>query len=150
MNRKPKKELGKSLGPDVIIPETISYGGQSVRNFMLSLSTIFWTIHQLQSDLIDPNITVLFKKGDRSICWNHRGIFLLSCIGKIFSEIVPHRIQKLVNNLYPDPQHGYRSECGATDGIFTVHQLMEKFREQSSIVLSCSSWSRKLDVQQIF
>ena len=41
-----------------------------------------------------------------------------------------HRIQKLVNNLYPDSQYGYRNERGTIDGIFTVRQLMEKSREQ--------------------
>ena len=88
------------------------------------------TTNQLPSDLIDPNITVLFKKGDRSICGNYRGISLLSCVGKIFADIVLQRIQKLVNNLYPDSQHGYRTERGTIDGIFTVRQLMEKSREQ--------------------
>ena len=126
-----RSKLGKSPGPDGIIPEAISYGGQSVRNFIFSLFTIFWTTLQLPSDLIDPNITVLFKKGDRSICGNYRGISLLSCVGKIFADIVLHRIQKLVNNLYPDSQHGYRNERGTIDGIFTVRQLMEKSREQS-------------------
>ena len=41
-----------------------------------------------------------------------------------------HIIQKLVNNLYPDSQYGYRNERGTIYGIFTVRQLMEKSREQ--------------------
>jgi len=39
-----RSKLGKSPGPDGIIPETISYGGQPVRNFIFLLFTIFWTL----------------------------------------------------------------------------------------------------------
>ena len=66
----------------------------------------------------------------RSICGNYHRISLFSCVGKIFSDIVLHRIQNLVNNLYPDSQYGYCNGRGTIDSIFTVHQLMEKSREQ--------------------
>ena len=84
---------------------------------------------QIPPDLINPNIVILFKKGDRSTCGNYRGISLLSCVGKIYADIVLQRIQKLINNLYPDSQHGYRDGRSTIDGIFTVRQLMEKSRE---------------------
>ena len=62
--------------------------------------------------------------------WQLPGISLLSCVEKIFANIVLHRKQKLLNKVYPDSQHGYHSERGRIDDIFTVRQRMEKSREQ--------------------
>ena len=58
-------KLGKSPGPDGVLPEVLVTGGASL--FLLSLFTIFWTTENIPADLADPNITILFKKGDRRL-----------------------------------------------------------------------------------
>ena len=63
-------KLGKSPGPDGILPEVLVYGGQTLKKFLFALLTIFWTTQVLPADLINPNLTILFKKGDRSDCGN--------------------------------------------------------------------------------
>ena len=41
----------------------------------------------------NPNITILFKKGDCSQCRNYREIFLLSVVGKSFADILLQRLK---------------------------------------------------------
>ena len=118
-------KLGKSPGPDGILPEVLVHGGQTLKKFLFALFTIFWTTQVLPADLINPNLTILFKKGDRSDCGNYRGISLLSVVGKVLADILLQRLQFVLSDVYPESQHGYRSGCGTIDGIFTVRQLME-------------------------
>ena len=49
---------------------------------------MFWVTEKLPSEITDPNITILFKKGDRSQCGNYRGISLLSVVAKVFADIL--------------------------------------------------------------
>lgn len=41
-----------------------------------------WEKEEVPSDLNDPNIVIIFKKGDRRICRNYHGISLLTPQGK--------------------------------------------------------------------
>ena len=123
-------KLGKSPGPDGIIPEVLVHGGSCLRDFLLILFNIFWTTEDIPSDLINPNITILFKKGDRSKCGNYRGISLMSVLGKLFADIILQRLHQIAEFIYPESQSGYRNGRSTIDGIFTLRQLMEKTREQ--------------------
>ena len=102
-------KLGKSPGPDGIIPEVLVRDGNRLRDFLLILFNIFWTTEDIPSDLIKPNITILFKKGDRSMCGNYRGISLLSVVGKLFADIILQRLQQVAEFIYPESQSGYRN-----------------------------------------
>ena len=102
-------KLGKSPGPDGIIPEVLVHDGNRLRDFLLILFNIFWTTEDIPSDLIKPNITILFKKGDRSMCGNYRGISLLSVVGKLFADIILQRLQQVAEFIYPESQSGYRN-----------------------------------------
>ena len=123
-------KLRKSPGPDGILPEIVVFGGDALRDYLLEIFNTFWETDNIPAELVNPNICILFKKGDRSECGNYRGISLLSTIGKVIADIVLQRIQTLLPNVYPESQYGYRSGRGTVDGIFTLRQLMEKTREQ--------------------
>ena len=112
-------KLGKSHEPDGILPEVLVYSGQTLKKFLFALLTIFWTTQVLPADLINPNLTILFKKGDRSDCCNYRGISLLSVVGKVLADILLQRLHFVLTDVYPESQHGYRSGRGMIDGIFT-------------------------------
>ena len=121
---------GKSPGPDGILPETIMYGGRTLKNYLLTFFNLFWITELIPSDLVNPNIAILFKKGDRSQCGNYRGISLLSVVGKLLADMILQTLSTLAQKVYPESQQGYRTGRGTIDGIFTVRQLMEKSREQ--------------------
>ena len=55
---------------------------------------------------------------------------LRSVVGKAFANILLQRLQYLADSVYPESQSGYRKNRGTVDGIFTLHQIMEKSREQ--------------------
>ena len=52
----------------------------------------------------NANIVTLYKKGDWSDCNNYRGISLLSITDQLFARVVPNRLQKLADRIYPESQ----------------------------------------------
>ena len=129
IKRSKNTKLGKSPGSDGVIAEVLVNGVARLRAFLLTMVTIFWSTENIPTDLINPNITILCKKGDRSHCGNYRGISLLSVVGKVFANIILQRLKNLVELIYAQSQSGYRSGRSTIDGIFTLRQLMEKSRE---------------------
>ena len=107
--------LGKSPGPDGILPGILVNGGRRLRAFLLVLFNICWVTEIIPLDWIDANIAVLFKKGDRSHCGNYRGISLLSAVGKVLADIILQRLHLLVESMYPQSQSGYRNGRSTID-----------------------------------
>jgi hypothetical protein len=70
-----------------------------------------------------------FKKGDRAICDNYRGISLLCTVYKIYAKIIARIIGRIIEPLISEEQNGFRKGCSCTDSIFVIQQLVEKNRE---------------------
>ena len=75
-------------------------------------------------------VTIYKNKGDRSDCNNHRGISLMSIVGKCFARGVLMRLQRIAERVYPESQCSFRAMRLTTDMIFSVRQLQEMCREQ--------------------
>ena len=57
-------KTGKGAGPDGVLPETLVHGGNRLKAFLFTIISMFWMTENLPSDVTDPNISILFKKGD--------------------------------------------------------------------------------------
>lgn len=98
----------------------------------------------MPKDMRDAKIVTLYKNmGDRSDCNSYMGISLLSIVGKVFAKVALTRLQFLVARVYPELQCGLRAGRSTIDMIFSVQQLQEKCREQTSPSTSPSWISRK-------
>ena len=72
----------------------------------------------------------IFKKGDKSVCGNYRGISLLSIAGKILARILLNRLLPLTEDILSESQCGFRPSRGTTNMIFAAWLIQEKCREQ--------------------
>lgn len=120
----------KSPGPDSILPEILVHSGSSLKDVLLTMFNRFWKTEELPPDMINANICILLKKGDRIQCGNYRVISLLSVVGKVFADIILQRLQQLADKIDSESQSGYIITRSIIDGIFTLRQIMEKSREQ--------------------
>ena len=83
----------------------------------------------------DAKIVTLCKnKGDRSDCNNHRGMSLLSIVGKAFPRVVLNRLQLLADRVYSESQCGFRVKRSTIEMVFSFRELQEKCREQSRLM----------------
>lgn len=120
----------KSPGPDNIPLELLAHGGEALTIRLHRLFLRIWEEEEVPADLKDANIVAIFKKGDRGICGNYRGISLLSIVGKILARILLNRLVTLTDEILPETQCGFRTNRGTIDMIFCARQIQEKCREQ--------------------
>jgi len=124
---------GKAPGPDGVPPELFKSGSPEIISKLTTLYESIWSSETVPQEFKDALIVHIFKrKGDRSVCDDHRGISLFSIPGKILARVIFNRLVKHVsdNNILLESQCGFRSGRGTMNMIFTARQLQEKCREQ--------------------
>ena len=73
-------------------------------------------------------ILPIFKnKGSPRDPSNYRPITLISCLGKVFTQILNNRIQKYVDEkeTISECQSGFRKKRSTVDNMFILHNLIE-------------------------
>nr|VZI44333.1 unnamed protein product [Spirometra erinaceieuropaei] len=100
---------GKAPGSDAIPAEVYKHGGPQLMDHLTALFQEMWRQGEVPQDFKDATIVHLYKrKGNRQVCDNHRGIFLLNIAGKIFARILLNRLNNhLEQGLLPKSQCGF-------------------------------------------
>lgn len=121
-----KVKLKKAAGSDGIANEFIKELPHSWLHVILVLF----------NKILDSGVTpikwseiimcMLHKKGDPEDPNNYRGIALVNCITKVFTEIIHERIKKWAESkgLIPEEQAGFRSGRGCEDNIFVLQAIL--------------------------
>lgn len=73
--------------PDEIHGDIYKHGGQRLLQILFVLVVLMWEMESFPKGFKDAIIVTIFKKDDKAICGNHRGISLLSAAGKIVPNI---------------------------------------------------------------
>ena len=121
---------GKRPGKDGIPPEVFLAGGPYLIRKLTELLVKIWKKGEVPQDFKDASIVSLFKKGQRLLCDNYRGISLLSVAGKILARVIINRINfHLTDLVCSESQCGFRKGRGTVDMVFCLRQLQEKSRE---------------------
>ena len=126
-----KLKTGKAPGIDGIRGEMLKCGGEVVVDWIFCLCKLAWESSVVPEDWKKGIIIPIYKgKGDRWECNSHRGISLLSIVGKVYGRIVIDRVRGITEQLISEEQGGFREGRGCVDQIFTVRILAEKYLER--------------------
>ena len=130
LRRLQKLDTNKSPGPDNLHPRLLKEIAAIIaeplrRNFQTSLTT-----RELPGDCKIANITLVFKKGNRSKPENYRPISLTSVVVKILERIVDDSILKhlTTNKILSPKQHGFQS------GKLIETNLLESYEETTDLI----------------
>ncbi|KAI3359839.1 hypothetical protein L3Q82_014187 [Scortum barcoo] len=82
-------------------------------------------------------VVPLFKKGNRRVCSNYRGITLLSLPGKVYARVLERRIRPIVDPRIQEEQCGFRPGRGTLDQLYTLHRVLEGLWEFAQPVHMC-------------
>ena len=82
-------------------------------------------------------VVPLFKKGDRRLCSNYRGITLFSLPGKVYSGLLERRIRRIVKSQIQEVQCGFRPGRGTVDQLYTLGIILEGAWEFAQPVYMC-------------
>ncbi|KAK3569492.1 hypothetical protein QTP86_031481 [Hemibagrus guttatus] len=84
--------VGKAPGVDEIHPEYLKSLDVVGLSWLTRLCNIAWRSGTVPLDWATGVVVPLFKKGDRRVCSNYRGITLLSLPGKVYSRVLERRV----------------------------------------------------------
>ena len=118
-------------GADVIHTEIIKRGGPKLLETLTIIIRKAWEEGKVPQDWKDAQLVTIFKKGDRRVCGNYRGISLLSIPGKVFARVLLNRLLAQIDQFLPEAQCGFRGGRGTVDMIFSLKQIQEKCIEQN-------------------
>ena len=82
-------------------------------------------------------VVPLFKKGDRRVCSNYRGITLLSLPGKVYSGVLERRVRRVVEPRIQEEQCGFHPGRGTMDQLYTLCRIIEGAWEFAQPVHMC-------------
>ena len=112
---------GKAPGEDGIPAEVWKCGGANLSNSLHRWIIKIWEECHVPQAWKDANIVTIYKKSDRTVCGNYRGISLLPAAGKIFARILLNRLSSHITpDLVPETQYGFRSNRRTVDMIFCL------------------------------
>ncbi len=99
-------------------------GGPAQEEELFSLLTAVWGPLS-ESPMIGAIIIAVFKKGHRVIGGNHRGLSLLSVVGKVFTTVLLNRLaEQMEPTLFEEC--GFRRGRSTMDHIFTLRLLVDR------------------------
>ncbi|KAK3551449.1 hypothetical protein QTP70_017426, partial [Hemibagrus guttatus] len=128
---------GKAPGVDEIRPEYLKSLDVVGLSWLTRLCNIAWRSGTVPLDWTTGVVVPLFKKGDRRVCSNYRGITLLSLPGKVYSRVLERRVRPLVEPRIQEEQCGFRPSRGTLDQLYTLHRVLEGSWEFAQPVHMC-------------
>ncbi|KAK3516029.1 hypothetical protein QTP70_001869 [Hemibagrus guttatus] len=128
---------GKAPGVDEIRPEYLKSLDVVGLSWLTRLCNIAWQSGTVPLDWATGVVVPLFKKGDRRVCSNYRGITLLSLPGKVYSRVLERRVRPLVVPRIQEEQCGFRPSRGKLDQLYTLHRVLEGLWEFAQPVHMC-------------
>uniref|UniRef100_A0A674MGB6 Reverse transcriptase domain-containing protein n=1 Tax=Takifugu rubripes TaxID=31033 RepID=A0A674MGB6_TAKRU len=96
-----------------------------------------WTLGAVPLDWQTGVVVPLFKKGDRRVCSNYKGITLLSLPGKVYSGVLERRVRQIVEPRIQEEQCGFRPGRGTVDQLYTLSRVFEGAWEFAQPVHMC-------------
>lgn len=125
----------KSAGPDEITNEMLKYGGETLHKEIVKLQKQIFTNLSIPQEWKTSILIPIFKKGNKQIPDNYRGINLLNTVLKITTKIIHSKLSELIT--LSDEQQGFRVGRSCTDAIFIVRQITEKALEFNKPAFLC-------------
>ena len=121
-----KLKNNKAPGLDGIVAELIKLAPAEIISGLHRLLLKIWEDEVVPEDWCKGLLCIIFKKGNRSICSNYRGVSLLSVPGKIFGHITLDRMREGVEKKLRENHVGLTSGGVCADKIFCLRILIEK------------------------
>jgi hypothetical protein len=120
---------GSAAGEDGIPPELWKVGGYALLVQLTVLMQLIWSSKKIPDDWYLSIILPLYKKADKAVCGNHRGISLLDTAYKLLEIIILNRIRPKFEKIARENQCGFRPGRGTVDQILALRLLIEERQE---------------------
>ena len=128
-----KRAKKHKSGTDVISVELLQYANsQFLVPAVYHIITRIWETLEIPQSFLDLTLCSIFKKGDKTLCKNQRGISLISYVSKVLTLLINSRMYLYCEKIaiLPESQCGFREKRSTVDMIFTAKLLQQSCREK--------------------
>lgn len=136
---------GKAPGVNNIKADEMRAAGTMGLEMLYELFDKVWEKEEMPKDWSRAVIVPIFKKKDKTVCDNYRGISLLCHAEKVFASVILQRIRKKTEEILTESQAGFRRGRSTIDQLFSLRQMAEKYTEFSKSLYICH-----IDYQKAF
>ena len=145
-----KLKNNKAGGADELLPEHFKALAKSPGGLQLitKLCQLCWESRRAPSSWMKSRVTLIFKKGDPSICDNYRPISLLSIGYKILASLLLKRLKDAgAEARIWGAQFGFKSGAGTADALFIARRIMEDTHaeKEASCIFLALDWAKAFD-----
>ena len=124
-----KMKMGKATGPDDLPIEAWKALGEDGIDILWKLMNEILEKEMIPDKWRESTLIPIYKeKGDIQSCGNYRGIKLMSHTLKLLERILDSRLRQVAR--IGRQQLGFMKGLGTVDGVFSLRQIMEKYREK--------------------
>ena len=130
----------KAAGIDGILNEFIKHTIDVLIPLYIKLFNKVLDTGDLPEDWLTGLIIPIYKnKGSKDDANNYRGITLLSCLGKLFTSILNHRLTEFCekNFTLKEIQAGFRKGYSTPDHIFVLKHFIDLYKSKKKQLFSC-------------
>ena len=119
---------GKAAGPDGIPNDLLKIAGDCIIQYLVELFNEIFKSGSYPSEWAKAIIQPIHKKGDTTNPDNYRGIYLLSCVSKLYTSVINSRLTQWAedNDVLSEAQAGFRKDYSTVDHIFALHVMVSK------------------------
>ena len=125
-----KIKCGKAGGVCDIRGEMLKAGGEVTVQWLTAIFNVVWRTGVTPKEWRRAIIIPVYKKGNKRVCKNYRGISLLSVPGKVLGKILNDRMRSITEGRIMEEQVGFRPGRGCMENVFVIRQLAEKMLER--------------------
>lgn len=139
--RKALKKLknNKAVGFDLISNEMLKYTQDIMMPILVKVFNSILLAKRYPKAWCEGYILPIYKGGRRDVPSNYRGITILSCFAKLFSNVVNNRIEDFLSNkkLIDIKQIGFKKDARTSDHMFILRSLVEKYTRNGKSFFTC-------------
>ena len=128
-----KSAKNRKSGTDCISTELLKYtSSEKLNPAVYQILVKIWETSEIPDSFLQLILCSMPKKGDSSVCENHRGISLIAHVSKVLTLLINTRVTNYVEHqqILPESQSGFRKNRSTSDMILTVKLLQQHCREK--------------------
>ncbi|EER15326.1 conserved hypothetical protein [Perkinsus marinus ATCC 50983] len=117
---------GKAPGANGVLTSALKAGGEHCLRILHRLCKEWWSEPETIPRALGHSIIIPFyKKGDRKVAGNYRGINLLDHIGKVYSGVLGQRLKPLAESFVGEKQFGFLPAKGTLDAVHVLRRYLK-------------------------
>jgi hypothetical protein len=118
--------LNKALDPENLCAEMLR--DPKLAPYLLKSINLAYSTGKPPEQWLNMDMMMVYKKGDRDVCSNYRGISIMSITSKLYFRLMANRIIPIIDPLLRVNQNGFRKLRSANQHILLLRRLIEETR----------------------